>query len=128
MWGGPFYSLPTTRYSLLLPQQVLRIQFVERFRDELAVLPDQFAIEPNLAAAVFRPLDAHHVPMHLGLVAIAHPFVRLARREVKRPRYLLVEEDVTHGLEDVRIEPDGEFADVTRAAVAIENLVQPPCV
>ena len=41
----------------------------------------------------------------------------------KLPGDLLVEEDVAHRVLDLRIEADGEFADVARAGVAIEDLV-----
>ena len=64
-------------------QQILGVQLVQRFRHEHPVLADQFSIEPNLAAAVFRSLDTHHVPMHLRFVAVTHTVVSLPRCEMK---------------------------------------------
>ena len=78
----------------------------------------RLAVEPDFAAAVFRTLDADHVPVHGGLVAVAGGLVGLAGREVERAGDLLVEQDVAHRIHDVRIETDGEFADVARAGAS----------
>src|ERR1700679_672226 len=81
-------------------QQVLRVQLVESLRQEHAVLADQLAVKPDLAAAVLRPLDADHVPVDLRLVAVPAVLVGLPGSEVEGARDLLVEQDVAHRLQD----------------------------
>jgi hypothetical protein len=90
-----------------------------------SVLADQFAVEPHLAAAPFLALDQHHVPVDRALVAVAAILVSLARREVQRAGDFLVEQDVAHRIQNVRIEAERKFADVTRAGVRVQNLIQP---
>src|ERR1041385_6803611 len=65
-------------------EQIFGIQFLQRLWHEEAVLADDFAVETDFAAAVFRALDADDVPVHLRFVAVAHALVRLTRCEVKR--------------------------------------------
>src|SRR4051795_8868607 len=48
--------------------------------DELAIFPNQFAVEINFAAAVIRPLNANHVPMDLAAISVIGVVVGLARR------------------------------------------------
>ena len=63
--------------------QIRRIERLQVLRQKHAVFADQFAIEPNFAAAPFRALDQHHVPMHRGTVAVVAILIRLARREMQ---------------------------------------------
>src|SRR5713101_1572270 len=46
---------------------------------------------------------------------------------MKRACDLLIEQDVPHRLQNARIKPKRKFADVTRARIGIENLVQLFC-
>src|SRR5688572_12131113 len=116
-----FSQMLRTRYPLLFSQQIIGVQLVQRFRDKQPVLANEFSVEADFAATVFRTLDADHVPMHLRLVAVAHSLVSLARSEVEGSRDFFVEEDIAHRLENVRVESKREFADVARAGIAIEN-------
>ena len=43
---------------------------------------------------------------------------------MKRTGNFFVEQNVAHRMQDVRIKAEREFADVTRAGVGIENIVQ----
>jgi hypothetical protein len=106
-------------------EQFSRIEFFQRRKGEQTVLPDQFIIEPDFAAAVFGTLDINHVPMHGRLVAVAAFFVSLARGEVERTGNLLVEKDIAHRFENVRVETDGKFTHIPRTGVGIENLIKP---
>jgi len=76
------------------------------------------------AAAVVFALDVDEVPVDLRAVAILGLLVALAGGEVEGAVDLFVEKDVAHRLEDVRIEGDGELADVARAGIAIEDGVE----
>src|SRR5688572_12233460 len=105
-------------------QKLVGIQLFQRRRREQAVLANQFVVEPDFAAAPLLALDADHVPVHDRLVAVAGTLVSLAGREMEGSGDLLVEEDVAHRVRDVRIKANGEFPDVARACVGIENLVQ----
>src|SRR6476619_1234534 len=91
----------TTRLS---PEQVVRIQLLKSGDDKETVLADEFAIEPDLASAVIFALDIDHIPVDSALVAIARNVVRLAWCKMKRPCNLLVQEAITHRLQDVWIE------------------------
>ena len=62
--------------------------------------------------------------MDLAAVVVLGGLVAAAGREVERSRDLLVEEDVLHRVGDVRVEADGELADVARALVGVEDLVE----
>src|ERR1043166_9071686 len=104
--------------------EILRIERFEILRQETAVLPDEFTVEPDLAAAPFRALDEHHVPMHGGTVAVVAFLVRLAGSEVQRAGDLLIEKDIAHRTLDIGIEPEGELTDVARAGIGIQDLVQ----
>src|SRR5580658_2288109 len=84
---NPYSSICTSSTGR---QQILGIQLVKRLGHEQAVLADQPPVEAYLAAAVIRALDANHVPVDLGLVAVSAVIVGLARGEVKRPGDLLV--------------------------------------
>ena len=59
-----------------------------------------------------------------GPVAVVGLLVSLPGREVEGTGDLLVEEDVQHGRGDVGVEADGEFADVARPLVGVEDLVE----
>src|SRR3954463_4609607 len=85
-------------------EEVFGVEPVQGLRDEEAVLADQLVVEPDFAAAVIGTLDADHVPMDLRFVAVADPLVGLARREVEGARDLLIEKNIAHRLEDVRVE------------------------
>lgn len=88
-------------------------------------MANEAAIDPDLAAAVVGTLDVHHVPMYGGPVSIVgNPFVRASRRHVNPSVDFFVEQDAAGGVFDVRIEVDGELADVARARVGIQHLIQ----
>ena len=93
-------------------------------RQKFAVAANEFAVEVDLAAAVVRALDVDHVPMDLAAVAVVGLLVGLAGRKVERARDFFVEEDVPHRMQDVRIKAEREFADVARARIGIEDLVE----
>ena len=59
--------------------------------------------------------------MDLGPVSIIRLLVRLARGKVKRAGDLLVEQDIEHRVQDAWIEGDGEFSDVARTVVRVED-------
>ena len=59
-----------------------------------------------------------------GAVAVVAVFVGLAGGEVEGAGDFFVEEDVAHGIEDVRIEAEGEFAGVTGAGISIEDFIE----
>ena len=89
------------------PSGLLQVTWVQRFevfRDEHAVLADQFVVEPHLAPTVLGSLDQHHVPMDGGAVAVVALLVCLTWREVQRAGDLFVEQNVAHRLFDVGIE------------------------
>ena len=90
---------------------------------EVAVTPNEFVIEVNFAAAVVRSLDIDHIPMDLASVSIVGVVVRLTGRKVERTRDLFVEENVAHGMQNIRIKSEREFPDVARSRIRIENLV-----
>lgn len=89
------------------PSGLLQVAWVQRFevfRDEHAVLANQFVVEPHLAPTVLGSLDQHHVPVDGGPVTVVALLVRLARREVQRAGDLFVEQNVAHRFFDVWIE------------------------
>src|SRR5262249_16192895 len=106
--------------------QMLGIERGERTVDKAPILPNHFPVEQNLTTAPVRALDADHVPMDLPPVAVVSLLIRLAGREMEGAGDLLVEQNVAHWLQNVRIERDGELADVARPLVGIENLVELP--
>ena len=106
--------------------QCSAVEFGEGFWEEDAVLADEFSVEVDFSAAVVLALDADHVPVDLGAVAVVGVLVGLAGGEVEGAGDFLVEEDVAHGLADVGVEAEGELADVACAGVAIEDLVDFP--
>src|SRR5271170_3862341 len=67
-------------------QQVFRVQLLEGLRHEDPVPSDELSVEPDLPAAVLGPLDADHVPVNLGLVAVAAVSIGLTRCEVEGAR------------------------------------------
>src|SRR5439155_24233028 len=71
-------SLITSASAITRSLQVLRVQRFQVFRQEDAVFAEQFAVEPDLAAAPFLALDQHHVPMHRAAVAVIAFLIRLA--------------------------------------------------
>src|SRR5204863_6485400 len=83
-----------------------------------------FSVEVNFAAAVILALDADHVPMDLTAVAVVRFFVSLARSEMKRTGDLLVEKNVAHRFQDVGIKSERKLADVARARVGVEELIE----
>ena len=95
--------------------QIFRVEPVQLFRHEQAVFTDKLIVKADLAAAVFRALDADHVPVDLAAVAVVGFLVGLARREMEGAGDLLVEEDVLHRLQDVGVEAERELADVAGA-------------
>ncbi len=104
-----------------------RKRSVEEFEfreDEFTVLADDAAVEFDFAAAVVRALDADEVPVDLAAVAVVgFALVGLAGGEVEAAGDFLVEEDIAHGVEDLAIEADGEFADVAGSLVGVEDAV-----
>src|SRR5688572_15844060 len=110
--------------SAISRPQLLRIQPAQLRRRENAVFADELVIEVDLAAAVVFSLNADHVPVHLAAVAVVGFVVRLAGREVEAAGDLFVEEDVLHRLHHVRVETERPFADVARALVGVENLIE----
>ena len=61
------------------------IQRFQVFRQENSVFADQFAVEPDFAAAPFRALDQHHVPVAQRNGCRYRSFlISLSRREVQR--------------------------------------------
>ena len=102
-----------------------RVQRLQIPRQKNAVLANQFAVEPHLAAAPFLALDQHHVPMHRRAVAVVAFLIGLARREMKRPGDFFIEQNIAHRTQNVRIETERKFADVTRPGVGVQNLIQP---
>src|SRR5581483_12095291 len=66
-----------------------------------------------------------HVPVNLRAVAVVGLLIRLAGREVEAAGDLFVEEDILHRLEDIRVEGDGPLADVARALIGVQDLVEP---
>lgn len=97
---------------------------MEGWRGEEAVFSDEFAVEVDFAAAVVFALDGDHVPVDLGAVGVVGFFVGLAGGEVEGAGDFFVEEDVAHGVEDVGVEGEGEFADVACAGVGVEDFVE----
>src|SRR5581483_4817860 len=85
---------------------------------------DKCSVKPYLAAAPFGALDQHHVPMHGRTVPVVANLVGQPRREVQRTGDLLIEQNVAHRIENVRIETKRELADVTRARIGIEDFIQ----
>src|SRR5690606_18882064 len=100
------------------------VEGVKVFRHEKAVLANELAVEPHLAASVLAALDRDEVPVDLRAIAVVRLFVRLAGREVERARDLLIEERVHHGMEDLRVEAERELADVSCAFVDVEDVIE----
>ena len=84
---------------------------------EMKRYEDEDVVEVDLAAAVGGVLHHDHVPVDLAAVAVVGLLVRLTGRQVEAAGDLLVEQDVLHRLRAVRVEPDGELADVAAALV-----------
>ena len=63
--------------------QICGIKALEIFGQEDAVFADEFAIEPDFAAAPLFALNQHHVPMHGAAVAVVAFLIGLARREMQ---------------------------------------------
>jgi hypothetical protein len=70
------------------------IQPLQIPRHELAILPQQLAVEPDFAAAVVGPLDEHQVPVDAAGVAVVGDVVGLAGREVEAAADFFVEQRV----------------------------------
>src|SRR6185312_13657509 len=104
--------------------QIRRIEWFQIFRQEHAVSADEFAIKPDFAAAPFGPLNQHHVPMHRRAISVVALLVGLTGREVQRAGDFFIEQNIAHRTEDVGIEAEREFADVTRAWVRIQNFIE----
>src|SRR5207248_2991249 len=94
------------------------------FWKELTVAADHLAIEVDFTSAVIFSLDAHHVPVHLTAIAIVRFFVGLTGREMKRTGDFFIEKDITHRLKNVRVKPERKLADVARARVRVQDLVE----
>src|SRR5205085_2496538 len=75
-----------TGHSVAPPRslQVLRIQRLQFLEHEPPVLADEAVVEPDFTAADFGVLAHDHVPVDVGLVAVARLVVAGARGEVDR--------------------------------------------
>src|SRR4029077_18146071 len=93
-------------------------------REKLSIFPNQFAVEVDLSTPVIGTLNADHVPVDLAPVSVVGFLVSLSRGEMKRAGDFLIKQNVAHRLEDAGIKAEREFADVTRAGIGVENLVQ----
>src|SRR6266850_6208663 len=123
--GKPFASSFIVRSGAAVAfDKGTAIERPKLFREKFAVSPNQLPVKVDFAAAVIRPLNADHVPMHLASVPVIGFIVSLAGGEMKRAGDFLVEQNVTHRLQDVRVECEREFTDVTSPRVGIENLIQ----
>ena len=82
---GPLrFSIPPIAPSETNPlHQILRIQRLQRLRHEPPVFADQLPIKMDRPAAVILPLDAHHVPVHLGAVSVLRLLIALPRSEME---------------------------------------------
>src|SRR5664280_2734481 len=54
-------SISSIQPTSIFPQEIVRVQFLQRLLHEQAVLADQLPVEPDLAAAIIRALNAHHI-------------------------------------------------------------------
>ena len=104
--------------------EVLWIKRLQILWDKEPIFPDQFTIKPNLAAAPFLALDEHHVPVDGGTIAVIALLISLTRREVQRAANFFIEQNIAHRVHHIRIEPERKLADVARAGIGIENLVE----
>src|SRR5437870_13857806 len=62
--------------------------------------------------------------MDLAAISVVRFLVSLSRCEVKRARDLLIEQNIPHRFENIRVETERKLTDVTCARVRIENLLQ----
>ncbi len=97
---------------------------MERLRNENAVFADQLSIKMDGAAAPVWALNVHEIPVHLGVVPVFSAFVALPRGEVEGAADFFVKQDIPHRFEDVRIEGDRKFPDITRPWIAIQDGVK----
>jgi hypothetical protein len=74
-------------------QQVLRVKGLQKVRDKQPILAHQQVVKPNFTAAIFRPLNAHKIPVYRRAVAVVAVGVGVAGRKVEAARDLLVEQD-----------------------------------
>src|SRR5688500_5580842 len=89
--------------------------------DKLAILEQQFAVGPELAAI---SKVANHVPMHGGLICAARFRITGADCHVHGAADLLVEEDVLGEALDVVVRADREFTENSGPAVGLEHSVE----
>ena len=105
--------------------QIFGIEAVQGLREEPAIFSDERSVEIDLAAAIGRGLDHHHVPVYARSVSVVRLLIGLTGREMEGACNLFVEEGVQHRDLDVGVEPKGEFPDVSRAVIRIQNVVEP---
>ena len=110
-------------YRLRLTQP--DIQWQQRLRQKEPVLPHEFPIKPNFAAAAGTRLNQHDVPMDFAAIGVVRRLIGIARSQVHRAADLLVEQRIEHRLLHFVVEPQRPLADVPRSVVGIENLVEP---
>ena len=88
---------------------------------------DEYIIKPNFPPTVFRLLDKHQIPVDGRLVAVKSRFVGVAGCEMEAAADFLVEESVLHGGVDVRIDTEGELADIAGAFIGVKDVVEFLC-
>ncbi len=117
----PFWREPAEHSEL---EQVIGIESFQLVRNEQTILADQHVVEVDLAAAPFRSLDQHQIPVDARAIAVVRFFIGPTRGEMQAAADLLVEQSVLHGLGDERIEAQGELAQVASSFVRVEHPVQ----
>ena len=101
--------------------QILRVQALQLVNHKKAVFANQDIVEPDFAAAVFRTLNHHQIPVNRRLVAVWCIFVAHARRKMEASADFFVEKSVLHRSQYIRIDADGEFAEVAGTLVSVEK-------
>ena len=65
-----------------LQPQLVGIQALEFVDHEQAVFTDKLVVEPDFAAAVFRPLNQHQIPVDGALVSVVAVVIAVAGRKM----------------------------------------------
>src|SRR5437016_44795 len=98
-----------------------RVESLELLGDESTVDPDRHPIEGNGPAAKLDTLNLDEIPVDLRSIAVVGLVVGVTGRQVEAAGDLLVEQDVSHGVENPRVAPDRPLSDIRGPLVRVEN-------
>src|SRR5699024_3846129 len=77
------------------------------------------------SASVFRPLDPYQIPVNRRCIAVWRFLITVAGSKMNGSGNLYVKKNIFHRLQDIGVDADGKFTDVSCSFVGIQYFIEP---